>query len=89
MPKPVHAQTSPRLQRVLACLADGQEHSTRDIVMAADVVAVDTAIRELRGSPNLLPIHRRRVKGVHYYRLEPLARLQTLVAQAAAWAARS
>ena len=85
MPAPCNAATSPRLKRVLAVLADGQEHSTRDLVLAANVVAVDTAIRELRGYPNHLPIHRRQVKSVHYYRLEPLARLQTLVRQAAAW----
>jgi len=85
MPKPCNATRSPRLQRVLAVLADGQEHSTRDIVRAANVVAVDTAIRELRGWPNHLPIHRKQLGGVHYYRLEPLARLQALVQQAAAW----
>jgi hypothetical protein len=85
MPKPCNATSSPRLKRILAVLSDDQEHSTLDIVLAANVVAVDTAIRELRSYPNHLPIHRHQVGGVHYYRLEPVARLQTLVKQAAAW----
>lgn len=40
--------TSPRLQRVHALLADGQEHSTLDIVRGAGVCAVNAAVAELR-----------------------------------------
>jgi hypothetical protein len=83
MPVPVRAENSNRLQRVLSVLSDGQEHSTRDIADGANVVAVDTAIRELRGWPNNLPIHGFRRGHVHFYRLEPVARLQMLVQQAA------
>lgn len=43
-------KSSKRLQRVLAVLADGQEHSTRDIVHAADVCAVNSIIAELRAN---------------------------------------
>lgn len=39
---------SPRLQRVLALLADGRPHTTRGIVRKAHVVAVNAVIAELR-----------------------------------------
>lgn len=39
---------SERLQRVLALISDGRWHSTREIVMAADVCAVNSIIHELR-----------------------------------------
>lgn len=42
------ALDSPRLQRVLAVLRDGREHSTREIVLAADVCAVNSIVAELR-----------------------------------------
>jgi len=41
-------ESSPRLQRALDLLQDGQWHSTRDIVRAADVCAVNSIITELR-----------------------------------------
>ena len=41
---------SPRLQRVLATLADGQEHTTRDILKAAQVCAVNSTVAELRAN---------------------------------------
>lgn len=40
--------TSPRLQRVLKLLADGQPHTTRDIVRRARVMAASTCVSELR-----------------------------------------
>ena len=40
--------TSPRLRRVLALLADGRPHKTRDIVRRARVMAVSACISELR-----------------------------------------
>ena len=39
---------SKRLQRVHALLSDGEWHSTRDIVHAAQVCAVNSIIAELR-----------------------------------------
>lgn len=42
------ALTSPRLQRALAVLSDGQAHSTRSIVRAARVMAVNAVVAELR-----------------------------------------
>ena len=40
--------TSPRLRRVLALLADGRPHTTRDIVRRARVMAVNACVSELR-----------------------------------------
>ncbi len=39
---------SPRLQRVLELLEDGVEHTTKDIIKACDVCAVNSIISELR-----------------------------------------
>lgn len=39
---------APRLQKVLALLADGKPHTTRDIVRKARVLAVNACIAELR-----------------------------------------
>ena len=83
MPAPCNVNGSPRLQRVLAVLSDGKPHTTLEIAQDAHVVAVDTAIRELRGGPNWLPIHRQQRGNIHSYRLEPVARLQVLVREAA------
>ena len=41
-------ERSPRLQRVLALLRDGNEHSTRAIVQECDVCAVNAIVAELR-----------------------------------------
>lgn len=41
---------SPRLLRVLAVLADGREHTTRDIIREAQVCAVNSCIAELRAN---------------------------------------
>ena len=61
-------KNSPRLQRVLSVLADGQEHSTREIVEKAQVCAVNSIIGELRD--NGFPIPRaRQQKRVWFYRL--------------------
>lgn len=40
--------SSPRLQRVLAVLADGAPHTTRQIVRRAHVMAVNACMAELR-----------------------------------------
>ena len=67
-----HLATSERLQRVLVLLSDGAEHSTRDIVMGAGVMAVSAIISELR--TNGLTIRCRHTgragQRVCYYRLE-------------------
>lgn len=39
---------SPRLQRVLEYLADGRERTTREIMLGADVCAVNSCVAELR-----------------------------------------
>ena len=39
---------SPRLQRVSAVLGDGLAHSTRDIMLNANVCAVNSCVSELR-----------------------------------------
>ena len=44
----IHA--SPRLQRVLNLLRDGVPRTTREIVQAADVCAVNSIISELRAN---------------------------------------
>ena len=64
---------SPRLQRVRRLLSDGQEYSTRDIVIGAHVCAVNSIISELRA--NGLDISCRQVRApcgerVWLYKLE-------------------
>ena len=39
---------SDRLQRVLKVLMDGNKHTTRDIIIKADVCAVNSIISEIR-----------------------------------------
>ena len=41
-------ENSPRLKRVLAVLSDMAEHSTRQIMLEADVCAVSACVSELR-----------------------------------------
>lgn len=50
--------TSPRLQRVLALLQDGQRHTTRDIVRRARVCAVNSCVAELRDNGFRIACHR-------------------------------
>ena len=57
---------SARLQRVDAFLADGAEHSTREIIIACDVCAVNSVIAELR--ENGRRIETRWHAGKCYYR---------------------
>ena len=44
------ADRSARLRRVLEVLLDGREHSTRDLVVAAEVCAVNSIVAELRAN---------------------------------------
>lgn len=39
---------SKRLQRLLSVLADGEEHTTMDIIRKASICAVNSAVSELR-----------------------------------------
>lgn len=52
---------SPRLQRVLAVLADGNAHTTRDIVRRGKVMAVNACIAELRSHGAEIICEQRRV----------------------------
>lgn len=63
--------TSPRLQRVLALLSDGREHTTRDIVRRARVMAVNACISELRVHGAQIDCQRRRHMGAwrYFYRM--------------------
>lgn len=58
---------SPRLQRVLALLSDGQWHSTLDIVTRAMVCAVNSCVAELRA--NGCVIECRRCGDIWEYRM--------------------
>lgn len=60
--------SSPRLQRVAALLADGRPHSTLDIVLGAEVCAVNSVIAELR--VNGLQIRCHREGDTWWYQLE-------------------
>lgn len=57
---------SPRLQRVADLLADCLEHTTMEIVLAAQVCAVNSIVAELRA--NGIEIVCRRQGDVWYYR---------------------
>ncbi|OBS10809.1 hypothetical protein [Acidihalobacter prosperus] len=59
-------ENSPRLQRVAQVLADGQEHSTLEIVARAQVMAVSATIAELRANGRNIVC--RQDKRVWYYR---------------------
>lgn len=61
-------KTSERLKRVAALLADGQEHTTRDIIQAAGVCAVNSIISELRANGGQILC--RRDGDVWYYKME-------------------
>lgn len=50
---------SDRLQRVLSVLQDGREHSTLEIVVNANVCAVNSAISELRANGVTIDCERR------------------------------
>ncbi len=57
--KAASVDQSPRLQRVLRVLEDGRPHSTRDLVVSADVCAVNSCIAELRANGYLIDCRRR------------------------------
>lgn len=59
---------SDRLRRVLEVLSDGREHTTHEIVHAAQVCAVNSIVAELRANNYLIACQRRGDRW--YYRLE-------------------
>jgi len=63
--------SSPRLQRVLALLRDGQAHTTRDIVRRARVMAVNACVSELRAHGAEIECEARIKNGARrfYYRM--------------------
>lgn len=71
-------ERSERLRRLAHFMADGKEYSTRDIVMGAEIMAVGTAISELRHQLDVLSeflgfqingIHCNYKDGHYYYKL--------------------
>lgn len=48
--KAANLATSARLQRVADLLADGREHTTLEIIQAAQVCAVNSIVAELRAN---------------------------------------
>ena len=85
----IHAallENSPRLQRVAKFLGDGKPHSTRDIIRACDVCAVNAIVDELREPKNGFDIECKQIsKGVWEYTMlggfTQLLRLPQEVAQ--------
>jgi hypothetical protein len=61
-------EKSERLRRVLSILGDGNPHSTRYIMMAAHVCAVNSIISELRD--NGKKIKCKRDAGIYRYQME-------------------
>lgn len=59
---------SKRLKRVDALLSSGGEFSTMDIILIANVCAVNSIVAELRENGRV--IHCRRQGGLWYYRME-------------------
>ena len=66
--KAAKLQNSARLQRVDALLADGNPHSTMEIIERAHVCAVNSIIGELRENGRI--INCQKVHGVFFYQLE-------------------
>ena len=61
-------QVSERLQRVANLLGDGEEHSTRDIVLKCNVMAVNSAVSELRANGlNIVCRQRPSRNGKHHF----------------------
>ncbi len=60
-------EKSPRLQRVLEVLSDGQAHTTYEIVQQAQVCAVNSIVAELRQNGYSIDCRRRADR--FYYQL--------------------
>lgn len=61
---------SERLQRVVKFLSDGREHSTLDVVNGAQVVAVNSAMAELRQQNYVIDCERRGDKWWYKMRID-------------------
>ena len=82
--------SSPRLRRVLEVLRDGQEHSTRELVDEARVMAVNSCIAELRQNGYQIDCRARKTEGgERYYTYRLLPRQSDLWAAHGADVARS
>lgn len=66
-------ERSERLQKTLAVLADGAEHSTLDISHSAGVCAVNSCVAELRANGHVILCRRvfRAGRHIWLYRLVP------------------
>ena len=62
-------ENSARLQRLRSFLADGLWHSTREIVHGAEVMAVNSAVSELR--ENGFTVECKQQNRYYWYRLIP------------------
>ena len=59
---------SSRLQRIANLLSDGEEHSTREIVLKCNVCAVNSAVSELRANGlNIVCRQRPSRNGSHHF----------------------
>ena len=58
--KAARLDRSDRLQRVLDALADGGDHSTRDLIIEAEVCAVNSCVAELRDQGHAIECRRDR-----------------------------
>lgn len=76
MPQPGSLR-APSTLRLLRVLADGREHSTYQIAVGAQLCAVDTYVRQVRGHGWDVP--RRREGSLHLYSLST-ADLERLIA---------
>lgn len=61
-----HLETSERLQRVLAYLSDGREHTTRDIIRGTGQCAINSIASEIRAQGHDIRVRRERNRW--YYR---------------------
>ena len=58
--KAARLDRSDRLRRVLDALADGEDHSTRDLIIEAEVCAVNSCVAELREQGHAIECRRDR-----------------------------
>ena len=69
---------SERLQRVVKFMSDGREHSTLDVVNGAQVVAVNSAMAELRQQNYVIDCERRGDKWFYRMRIDKASLAQAV-----------
>lgn len=69
---------SERLQRVVKFMSDGREHSTLDVVSGAKVVAVNSAMAELRQQGFVIDCDRRGDKWFYRMRIDKASLAQSV-----------